>query len=115
MGGIAFIVDFSLLYALTEYLNLHYLTSATISFVAGLFVNYLLSKIWVFSDSKFSSKKVEFVLFAVIGVVGLAINDLMIWIFSDLLCLWYMLSKVIATVVTYLWNFFARKYLVFSK
>lgn len=37
------------------------------------------------------------------------------WLLSDILGLWYMLSKAVTTVVTYLWNFFARKYLLFSK
>lgn len=40
VGGTAFIVDFGLLYVLTEYLNLHYLYSATLSFIAGVIVNY---------------------------------------------------------------------------
>lgn len=36
VGGFAFIVDFGLLYILTEYAGLHYLLSATLSFIAGL-------------------------------------------------------------------------------
>ena len=114
VGGVAFVVDFGLLYVLTEFAHFHYVLSATISFIAGLTVNYLLSRVWVFSQSQFQNKKVEFLLFAAIGVVGLGLNDLMIWLLSDFIGLWYMFSKVAATVVTYLWNFFARKYLVFG-
>jgi len=114
VGGFAFLVDFGLLYILTEFAGFHYLLSATISFVAGLVVNYLLSKIWVFTRSTYSNNKVEFLLFAVIGVVGLLINNACLWLLSSVVGLWYMLSKVITTVITYLWNFFARKYLLFK-
>ena len=60
VGGFAFIVDFGLLYILTEYAGLHYLLSATLSFIAGLVVNYIISCIWVFNNSKFRNRIVEF-------------------------------------------------------
>ena len=47
VGGFAFVVDYGLLVLLTEVFGLHYLVSATISFIAGLVVNYLLSTSWV--------------------------------------------------------------------
>ncbi|MCF0199022.1 MAG: GtrA family protein [Bacteroidaceae bacterium] len=115
VGGFAFLIDFALLYVLTEYVHCYYIVSATISFLAGLLANYLLSKVWVFTQSQCKNAKIEFLLFAVIGLVGLLLNDLLIWLLSNFIGLWYMLSKIIATVITYLWNFFARKYLLFSR
>ncbi|OUN70871.1 GtrA family protein [Barnesiella sp. An55] len=113
VGGFAFVVDFGLLYILTEYAGLHYLLSATLSFIAGLLVNYIISCLWVFSNSKFKSRIVEFLFFAAIGVVGLVLNDFLIWLFTDCIGTHYMFSKIVAAAVVYLWNFFARKYLVF--
>ncbi len=113
VGGFAFIVDFGLLYILTEYAGLHYLLSATLSFISGLLVNYIISCIWVFSNSKFKNRLVEFLFFAAIGVVGLLLNDALIWLFTDCIGTHYMFSKIVAAAIVYLWNFFARKYLVF--
>lgn len=113
VGGFAFIVDFGLLYILTEYAGLHYLLSATLSFIAGLLVNYIISCLWVFNGSKFKNRLVEFLFFAAIGVVGLALNDTLIWLFTDCIGTHYMFSKIVAAAMVYLWNFFARKYLVF--
>lgn len=113
VGGFAFIVDFGLLYILTEYAGLHYLLSATLSFISGLLVNYVISCIWVFSNSKFKNRLVEFLFFAAIGVVGLLLNDALIWLFTDCIGTHYMFSKIVAAAIVYLWNFFARKYLVF--
>ena len=113
VGGFAFVVDFGLLYILTEYAGLHYLLSATLSFIAGLLVNYIISCLWVFNGSKFKNRLVEFLFFATIGVVGLALNDTLIWLFTDCIGTHYMFSKIVAAAMVYLWNFFARKYLVF--
>lgn len=113
VGGFAFVVDFGLLYILTEYAGLHYLLSATLSFISGLLVNYIISCIWVFSNSKFKNRLVEFLFFAAIGVVGLLLNDVLIWLFTDCIGTHYMFSKIVAAAIVYLWNFFARKYLVF--
>lgn len=113
VGGFAFVVDFGLLYILTEYAGLHYLLSATLSFISGLLVNYVISCIWVFSNSKFKNRLVEFLFFAAIGVVGLLLNDALIWLFTDCIGTHYMFSKIVAAAIVYLWNFFARKYLVF--
>ncbi len=113
VGGLAFVVDFGLLYILTEYAGLHYLLSATLSFIAGLLVNYIISCLWVFNGSKFKNRLVEFLFFAAIGVVGLALNDTLIWLFTDCIGTHYMFSKIVAAAMVYLWNFFARKYLVF--
>lgn len=113
VGGFAFVVDFGLLYILTEYAGLHYLLSATLSFIAGLLVNYIISCLWVFNGSKFKNRLVEFLFFAAIGVVGLVLNDALIWLFTDCIGTHYMFSKIVAAAMVYLWNFFARKYLVF--
>lgn len=114
VGGFAFAVDFGLLYVLTEYAGCFYLVSATLSFLAGLAVNYSLSVLWIFK-SVTSNKLLEFALFSLIGIVGLGFNDFFIWLFTEKLHLFYMYSKLIAVILVYLWNFFGRKYLVFNK
>lgn len=114
VGGIAFLCDIGLLFVLTEYFHIHYIISASISFIIGLLVNYFLSKIWVFTNSNYNNKTIEFTLFAFIGLIGLILNNLFLWFFTDYFHIWYILSKVITTIITYLWNFFARKYLLFN-
>ena len=114
VGGLAFIVDFGLLFLLTEYFGLYYILSATCSFLAGLLVNYYISTAWVF-ESTIKSKQLEFTLFSLIGVVGIGLNDLLIWTFTEKFHIYYMLSKLITAILVYLWNFLGRKYLVFSK
>jgi putative flippase GtrA len=115
VGGLAFLVDFGLLTFCKEILNLHLLISVTVGFTVGLIVNYLISIFWVFSESKYKNKKIEFLIFAIVGIVGLGLTNMFMWIFTDIIGVHYMISKIITTILVYLWNFFARKYALFNK
>jgi len=113
VGGVAFIFDFGTLFILTEYFNVYYLISAAIAFLLGLTINYFLSIIWVFEKRTIKSKHIEFVIFALIGILGLILNEVFIWSFTEILNIHYLFSKIISTVFVYLWNFFIRKFLLF--
>lgn len=106
--------DFGCLFLLTEYAGLHYLLSATIAFIIGLSVNYLVSTLWIFQKGKVKNRYVEFLFFTLIGVVGLGLNELIMYVFTDLMDVHYLLSKIISTVLVFLWNFLARKYMLFN-
>lgn len=113
VGGVAFLVDFGSLFALTEFVGVHYLTSAAIAFILGLITNYLLSIIWVFAKRTLTNRWAELFIFSLIGIVGLGFNELFIWFFTEKVHLYYLLSKIVSTFFVYLWNFFARKYILF--
>lgn len=114
VGGSAFVVDYGLLYLLVEFASVHYLAAAAIAFVAGLTVNYLLSIKWVFSSNANSfSRRAEFTIFAVIGVVGLGLNEAIIWTLTDKAGCYVMISKLVSTAVVFGWNFGARKFILF--
>lgn len=114
VGGCAYVVDFGMLFILTEYIKIHYLISAAVAFSLGLITNYTLSIIWVFSKRTLKNKKTEFIIFAVIGIFGLGFNELFIWFFTEVTGFYYLISKVISTVFVFFWNFFARKKMLFS-
>ena len=115
VGGIAFIFDFSTLYLLTEFFQVHYLISAAIAFLLGLTINYILSIFWVFKTRVIKSKWLEFGIFALIGIIGLGLNELIIWTFTEYVGFHYMASKIVSTVIIYLWNFFTRKCILYNK
>ena len=112
-GGLAFIIDFCALFILTEYLNIHYLLSAPLAFLLGLVTSYILSIKWVFDKRNISRKSVEFVIFTLVGLVGLLLNQVFIWFFTEIMILYYMFSKIISSGIVFLWNFSMKKYLLF--
>lgn len=114
VGGIAFMVDFTLLFLLTEFGHIHYLLSASIAFIGGIAVNYALSVSWVFNHRRIDNRAHEFAIFAIIGILGLTFNTVLIWLFTGLAGLHYLGSKVIAAALILLFNFGTRKALLFS-
>lgn len=106
---IGYIVDFGVLIIAKEVFHLHYLISATLGFILGLVVIYILSSRYVFGASKLKSKTHEFLFFAAIGIVGLGLLNLLMWIMTGGLGVNYLVSKIVATIVVYGWNFFARR------
>lgn len=113
VGGIAFLFDFGSLYFLTDRMYVHYLVSAALAFLVGITVNYLLSIAWVFQVRTMKNIWVEVSIFAVIGIIGLGLNEIIIWFFTELVKFHYLISKLVSTVCVYLWNFFARKFVLF--
>ena len=113
VGGLAFIADFGSLFILTEVFDIQYLVSASIGFVIGLVVNYLLSIQWVFNHKETNRNRgSEFLGWFVIGIAGLGLNALIMWFFTDILSLFYLISKFISTIIVFAWNFFARRFLM---
>jgi putative flippase GtrA len=110
---VAFSVDFAVLALLTEAAGIHYLLSAGISFLLGSSVSYLLSILWVFPVRRLDSRLVEYALFVFVGMVGLGLNEGLLWAFTEGLGIYYLLSKVIAACLIFFWNFAARKLLLF--
>ena len=110
VGVVATIIDYLLLYVLTEYFNIYYLISSIISFSVSVIFNYIASIRWVFDVDKNKNSKIkELVVFIILSVIGLGINQLFMWLLSDKLNIYYMISKLFATVVVMCWNFITRK------
>ena len=123
-GGIAFVVDFSTFELCHRLLGIHYLLAATIGFSLGLLITYICSNKFVFSQRKMADKQAaEFTIFAIIGLVGLALTNLFMWVFVSLCSeVWVMLgvgafaaelAKLVTEGIVLLWNFGARKVILY--
>lgn len=114
VGGVATLVDMGTLYVLNKVLGLHYIPAAIVGYVLGLVVNYVLSTYWVFNKRALDNAKLEFTVFAIIALIGLGLNLLIIWLMQDLLGIDVMIGKIVSTVIVYLWNFVARKKILYK-
>lgn len=105
--------DFCILVFLTEILNLYHMYSGAIAFTFASFLHYYLSIKLVFSNRSLKSKKLEFFLFFTLGLVGLGVFLGLFYLFTDILGIFYIVSKVLATGISFTFNFLARKYILF--
>ena len=109
VGGTSFLIDAGILFLLTEFCGIHYLLSGAISFTASVIYNYMLSIKWVFDAKKDVNKVQELAVFIGLSVIGLGLNQLLMWLFVDIFHIYYMLSKIIATAIVMVYNFVTRK------
>ncbi len=134
VGGIATVADMAVLILLRELLHIPENVAAIFGFIVGLAVNYIVSTFWVFAKAKVKNRVLDFIGFGVIGVIGLGLTQLIIEpfamegmfgtgflvkyaVFGPLLPVdkYYIIGKVLAVVLVYMWNFFARKFILYRK
>ena len=111
----ALAVDFGIYVGLTELAGWHYLLSGAAGFCSGAITLYALSIAWVFSERRFRRIGWEFTIFLTIGIIGLILTELMLYVCTDLSGLDYRLSKVVAAGIVFMFNFSLRKLILFSK
>ena len=109
VGGSAFIIDFAVLWLLTDIVGLNYLVSNGISFTASVIYNYILSTVWVFEVKQEKNKVIELIVFIILSAIGLGLNQLLMWLAVDKMAINYMISKVVATGIVMVYNFITRK------
>ncbi|RFT35571.1 sugar translocase, partial [Bifidobacteriaceae bacterium NR017] len=121
VGIIALIIDVALL-NLLMLAHLNNVVAGTISFVISLIFNYIASMKYVFKHREDMAKWMELLIFVISAVIGLLINDLIIWAStlgmaetlrgSAVYVLRTNIGKLVATVVVAVWNFVIRKWLL---
>ena len=109
VGVIAFLIDYGLMVALTEFFGVPYLISHTISFTVSVVFNYVASMRYVFERRDDMSRHREFIIFVVLSIIGLILNDLFMWLFVSVWLIDYRIAKIIVTVLVAIWNFVTRK------
>lgn len=113
-SGVAFACDFGTLAFLVQVLHWHYLVAATVAFVVGAAVAYLLSVRYVFRFRRIDDRRVEFAGFAAIGAIGLAVNTGAMYAGVEWLGLHYLVVKVLAGGITFTLNYALRRLALFT-
>jgi len=108
VGGLSLLVDMAVLYGLTEFVGVHYLYSAAISFTVSVIFNYWLCVVYVFKGAKKQTPK-QATIFIGSSIIGLGLNQLCMWFFVEIIFLHYMIAKLGATVIVTLWNYVMKR------
>jgi len=114
-GCVALAVDFGTYVALIRLADVHYLVAAPIGFALGLATIYAFSIRWIFAHRRIADPRVEFGLFTLIGLGGMALNQGVVYGGVEWLALSYELAKVLSAATVFCFNFAARKMLLFTR
>jgi putative flippase GtrA len=115
VSACAFIIDITVLFILVHYLSWWYVAAATTSFLVGLLLAYVLSVTVVFKYRRLQDPRMEFASFAGIGAVGVAINAAAMTLGVRVFGVHYLIAKCGAAGLTIVWNFAARRRLLFTQ
>jgi putative flippase GtrA len=100
-------VDFGITWLVKEVWGCNQYLANSIGFISAVISNYILNRVWTFK-SKDPRVAEQFVKFFGISLVGLAINNGIIYLLNEGLGLNFYLAKLIATGVVMVWNFGAN-------
>jgi len=114
-SALALAVDGGLYVALIRIFQVHYLVAAPIGYAIGLLVIYLLSTRWVFRSRRLSSVSQEFLVFSLVGLGGLAVNQAVIFTCVEGFSASYELAKLVSAALVFGINFGGRKLLLFTR
>ena len=121
VGAFCFVIDFAITMGLT-YIGVYHLIAAAVAFVISVVVNYLLSFKFVFERKQDMDRRAEFIIFVILSVIGLGLNELFIWLAVDVVYMHSSLlvkyidyniavagGKIFATGLVMIYNFVTRK------
>ena len=108
VGVIATVIDFGIMNLLHYGLGLNILIANTSGFIVSLIFNYVASMKYVFAHKEGMSRR-EFIIFVVLSVIGLALNDGIVLALNAGLGLEANIAKICATALVMVYNFVTRK------
>lgn len=127
VGGLSFVVDMLGLLLGREVLFTHLAPSvdltlsAALGFILGLLANYVLSNAWVFRREEQQARGRSgrgFVLFTIIGLIGLGLTELGMHLGVSLVgdqSFAYLGVKIVVAALVLIWNYGARKWLIYGE
>ncbi len=106
-------VDFGVTYLCKEIFKIQKYISNSIGFTVAASSNYVLNRIWTFQSTN-PDIAVEYTEFLIISLIGLALNNFILWFIITKFKINFYLSKLFAIGVVTIWNFFANAFITFA-
>ena len=116
VGGLATVVDWSVLELCFLAFNINLYLSAAIGFIFGLITNFFLSKFFAFKGTPTTKAlSVEVLVHIITGVIGLGFTEAILWFMTEVLARHHLISKAVATLIVLMWNFGSKKIILYRK
>lgn len=119
VGFLCFFIDYGIMVALVELAGFQELWASACSFTVSVVVNYILSITVVFDTDKNANQAKQFVVFVILSLIGLGLNQLIMWggvaWLKQYMDRAYMIVKIFATGVVMVYNFISRKMFIEKK
>lgn len=111
VGFVGLIIDFGLTFIFKEKLKVQRFVANSIGFIAAASANYYLNRWFTFKSTN-EDVLTEYSSFIIISLIGLAINNLFLSFFEKKTN--FYIAKLLAIIITTLWNFLANYFITFN-
>ena len=111
VGITSLMVDYVFMVFLTENsaFGLDYFQACAFSYTLSVFVNYVLSMRYVFQGREDMGKVKEASIFFMLSLVGLLLNQVIMWVAVEVFQIYYVIAKLLSTLLVTNYNFISRK------
>jgi putative flippase GtrA len=113
VGTTGMAVDFGVTWVFKEQFRFNKYIANSLGFVAAVISNFLLNRIWTF-QSQDPGVGVQFGKFSAVALIGLGINNGIIYMLTERIKIPFYTSKLIATGIVIFWNFGANLLFTFK-
>lgn len=106
--------EWVIFYLVNDICHCYYMLATIVAYIFSTFVNWLAGRIIMF---KGNNKNIVFEIISIYmaSIIGLLFNLLIMWIAVEFCNIREMISKIIATVCVFIWNYLVRKLLIYKK
>lgn len=113
VGFIGMLIDFFITWLLKEKIKINKYIANSLGFTCAVINNFFLNLKWTFHTGG-SNTNIFFIKFIIISVVGLGLNNMFVYLFHDRLKQNFYVSKALAVVCVFVWNFTTNNYFNFQ-
>jgi putative flippase GtrA len=106
-------VDFGITWIGKEQLKLNQYVANSAGFMAAVVSNYILNRLWTFQSTD-PSIALQFGKFLLVALVGLGMNNAIIYALNEKRGVKFYTAKLIATGIVMIWNFGANNFFTFQ-
>jgi len=112
VGTTGLVIDFGATWLCKEKLKWNKFIANSCGFSLAVVNNYFLNRVWTFNSTS-AQWQVQFGKFLLFSLIGLGLNNLLLYIFNSKLHVKFYVSKGIATVCVFVWNFLSNYFITF--
>lgn len=113
IGSSSACLDFCIFTLLTSFTGIHYLIANCISVTCGLTNSFILNRKYNFKVTDKTAKRAA--LFYTVGLIGLTISSVLLYLFFEIFGMPRPISKVLAIILEVILQFLANSLVTFRK
>ena len=114
VGAFGLVIDFGITYLCKEKLKWNKFIANSLGFSFAVVQNYFLNRVWTFSNND-EHIALQFSKFLFVAIVGLLLNNLLLYIFLKYTRgNYFYVCKIVVTGIVFIWNFLANSLYTFN-